>query len=117
MWDSNNGTCIGCLGSASFGLNNIFINDLEKEKIGSEKKKKNNNNNNIITTGSNGVGVGFGGHSHWVNTMSLSSDYLLRLGPYNESGEKEDDGDVEEAKRKQNEYLVRSEERRVGKEC
>jgi ribosome assembly protein 4 len=28
------------------------------------------------------------GHGHWVNTLALSSEYVLRSGPFDHTGEK-----------------------------
>jgi ribosome assembly protein 4 len=31
------------------------------------------------------------GHAHWVNTLSLNTDYALRSGPFDEKGNQPDD--------------------------
>jgi len=40
------------------------------------------------------------GHSHWVNTMSMSTEYVLRLGCYDHNGETELKQDVQIAQQK-----------------
>lgn len=48
------------------------------------------------------------GHGHWVNTIALSTDYVIRTGPFNERGTRaSDDADIREVAKKRYDAVIR----------
>ncbi|RKP10731.1 WD40-repeat-containing domain protein [Thamnocephalis sphaerospora] len=52
------------------------------------------------------------GHAHWVNTMALNVDYVLRTGPFDHKGQRP--ADDEEAKKRYEDALAGQKERLVS---